>query len=210
MSWRDRFAANVVGAFPTTAYVIATRLSDGMEATVVEPVINRKTKRFKVPTSKYILERQLFRDQLAKPVRLDTRRVNAMYPNASHPGHWIYADIIFVPGWVKPDSRPVDGYLHDLSLRIVQAEIEATASGAIPPFGERECVRISTAPRRKAVPRDVQAAVFHRDGGLCVACGSDENLQFDHIIPWSKGGSDGADNLQVLCRGCNASKSAGF
>lgn len=41
----------------------------------------------------------------------------------------------------------------------------------------------------RVVPAAVKQAVWKRDKGSCVQCGSDKNLHFDHIIPWSKGGS---------------------
>jgi 5-methylcytosine-specific restriction endonuclease McrA len=42
--------------------------------------------------------------------------------------------------------------------------------------------------------------------GECVKCGNKEDLVKDHITPIYQGGSDGLDNLQPLCRKCNASK----
>ena len=44
--------------------------------------------------------------------------------------------------------------------------------------------------------------------GECVKCGNKEDIVKDHIIPIYQGGSDGLDNLQPLCRKCNASKGA--
>ena len=58
---------------------------------------------------------------------------------------------------------------------------------------------------RAPIPEAVRAEVWHRDLGSCIACGTKERLQFDHIIPISKGGSSVA-NLQVLCEACNKAK----
>ena len=60
---------------------------------------------------------------------------------------------------------------------------------------------------RESIPDDVQIFVWNRDGGKCVKCGSQENLEFDHIIPVSKGGSNTARNIQLLCEACNRKKS---
>jgi hypothetical protein len=61
-------------------------------------------------------------------------------------------------------------------------------------------------PRREAIPRLAQREVWQRDGGRCVDCGSKEKLCFDHIVPFSKGGSNAVRNLQLLCEKCNLSK----
>jgi hypothetical protein len=61
--------------------------------------------------------------------------------------------------------------------------------------------------QREPIPKDIMDMVWNRDGGACVECGSRENLEFDHIIPVSKGGATTYRNLQILCRNCNAKKS---
>lgn len=66
---------------------------------------------------------------------------------------------------------------------------------------------IAQEKRRKAIPQDIQDKVWNRDGGKCVACGSNESLEFDHIIPFSKGGANTYRNLQLLCERCNRQKS---
>lgn len=61
--------------------------------------------------------------------------------------------------------------------------------------------------RSRRISQEVKDSVWNRDGGKCVECGSNENLEFDHIIPWSKGGANTYRNLQLLCESCNRSKS---
>jgi 5-methylcytosine-specific restriction endonuclease McrA len=60
---------------------------------------------------------------------------------------------------------------------------------------------------REPIPQDVIDAVWNRDGGQCVKCNSNQDLEYDHIIPLSKGGSNRYRNLQLLCVKCNRSKS---
>lgn len=59
----------------------------------------------------------------------------------------------------------------------------------------------------RIIPTPVKLEVWKRDGGRCVKCGSTDNLHFDHIIPFSKGGSSlVADNIQILCARHNLGK----
>ena len=64
-----------------------------------------------------------------------------------------------------------------------------------------------TDARSRRIPQDVKDKVWNRDGGKCVECGTNQNLEFDHIIPFSKGGANTYRNLQLLCESCNRSKS---
>jgi HNH endonuclease len=64
------------------------------------------------------------------------------------------------------------------------------------------------APRRERIPRPTRLAVWERDGGRCVECDSDFELQFDHLIPLSMGGGTSVENLQLLCATCNKAKGA--
>lgn len=54
----------------------------------------------------------------------------------------------------------------------------------------------------------VKREVWMRDEGRCCSCGCEENLEYDHKKPVSKGGNSEADNIQLLCRTCNRKKRA--
>lgn len=62
--------------------------------------------------------------------------------------------------------------------------------------------------RRDPIPREVRRAVFERDGGKCAQCGSNFDLQYDHVLPVALGGATTAENLQLLCGNCNREKGA--
>jgi hypothetical protein len=65
---------------------------------------------------------------------------------------------------------------------------------------------VISSARREVISDDIKIFVWRRDEGKCVKCGSKENLEFDHIIPISKGGSNTARNIQILCENCNREK----
>ncbi|GAA4684837.1 hypothetical protein GCM10025780_33820 [Frondihabitans cladoniiphilus] len=64
------------------------------------------------------------------------------------------------------------------------------------------------ASRRGAIPGDLRQLVWQRDRGQCRQCGSNTELQMDHIIPIAYGGATNEDNLQILCGPCNRRKGA--
>jgi hypothetical protein len=59
---------------------------------------------------------------------------------------------------------------------------------------------------REKIPEEVRIAVWRRDQGKCVRCGGRENLEYDHIVPVSKGGSNTVRNVELLCESCNRQK----
>jgi 5-methylcytosine-specific restriction endonuclease McrA len=63
-------------------------------------------------------------------------------------------------------------------------------------------------PRRAAIAERVRHEVWRRDRGSCVECGSRARLEFDHIIPVSRGGSSTPRNLELRCEPCNRRKGA--
>ena len=64
--------------------------------------------------------------------------------------------------------------------------------------------------RRERIPDEVRIFVWERDGGRCVRCGAQEDLQFDHIIPVAKGGASSIENVKccaVTATGRRATRS---
>ena len=73
--------------------------------------------------------------------------------------------------------------------------------------GNEERLEFSNQRLRRIIPTKVKLQVWKRDGGKCVKCGATKDLHFDHIIPWSKGGSSNtAENIQLLCGRHNLKK----
>jgi hypothetical protein len=72
----------------------------------------------------------------------------------------------------------------------------------------RRPAAVAAAPRRAAIPQRVRHEVWRRDRGSCVECGSRARLEFDHIIPVSRGGSNTTRNIELRCEPCNRRKGA--
>jgi hypothetical protein len=63
------------------------------------------------------------------------------------------------------------------------------------------------ADRRRVIPTQVKLDVWKRDSGKCAKCGAKDELHFDHIVPFSKGGTSlTAENVQLLCARHNLQK----
>lgn len=56
------------------------------------------------------------------------------------------------------------------------------------------------------VSKAARDEVMERDGNCCRECQSTTDLEIDHVVPISRGGSGEIENLQVLCRSCNRKK----
>jgi hypothetical protein len=99
---------------------------------------------------------------------------------------------------VERAPATVGGFGDDAAAALVaaleQAGGRATAASARP----WEAQEAGTVAARQEV--------WERDGGRCVRCGSQQELQYDHIIPLARGGADSAENLQLLCASCAREK----
>jgi hypothetical protein len=57
------------------------------------------------------------------------------------------------------------------------------------------------------IPKWFARVVKAADRGRCVACGSTDRLNIDHVMPWSLGGLTILWNCMTLCWTCNRAKS---
>lgn len=77
------------------------------------------------------------------------------------------------------------------------------------PFTEtKELRRVS-----RSIPRATQFRVLKRENQICRMCGisvQDEDIHFDHIIPYSKGGSSDEHNVRLLCSECNLKRNNNY
>ena len=93
--------------------------------------------------------------------------------------------------------RASDGTRQVFKFKMVAADEEVQSSSTPKPQPQ---------PRR-IIPTHVKLEVWKRDHGRCVKCGATDELHFDHIIPFSKGGTSlTADNIQLLCARHNLEK----
>lgn len=110
------------------------------------------------------------------------------------PGIWSYNGVFhLVDSWAERDEfRTVFKY------KLIAVEGEEDFD---------QPVRLNP-ERRRLIPTHVKLEVWKRDGGKCVKCGSSDELHFDHILPFSKGGTSvTAANVQLLCARHNLAKS---
>ena len=107
-------------------------------------------------------------------------------------------------------------YRHQVNRKELQQPSQSqmityVPSTTAPPVGE--------ARKRAPFSPGVKRAVWIRDNGQCRHCGITdaeamvkyaEHLHYDHIVPFSLNGADTEQNCQLLCRGCNLTKSNKF
>ncbi len=59
---------------------------------------------------------------------------------------------------------------------------------------------------RKPIPKRIRSEILEQYDNKCAFCKSPENLQIDHIMAVTAGGTNDASNLRVLCRQCNSGR----
>ena len=100
------------------------------------------------------------------------------------------------------------GFFELLDAKIVSDGRRKVFKFHLKPVDKKPLGRVVELPVTRLIPTHVKVAVWKRDGGVCVLCGSTTNLHYDHDIPFSKGGSSiTAENVKLLCAKHNLSKS---
>jgi hypothetical protein len=56
------------------------------------------------------------------------------------------------------------------------------------------------------ISQDIKDIVLKRYNERCSVCHGNEELDFDHTIPITKGGSNSSGNIQLLCKQCRLDK----
>jgi len=99
--------------------------------------------------------------------------------------------------------RHVRDFAHVEGSEKITLEVADAALKMLAAFDEKQ----EASDNRDAIPSAIRREVWRRDEGKCVKCGSRKNLEYDHIIPVSRGGSNTARNIELLCETCNRAKS---
>lgn len=93
------------------------------------------------------------------------------------------------------------------------ASMQCTVFGHICPVAfTAEAYTETTESRRegRSISFPTRSRIVRRDNFTCQICGKhlkDDEVEFDHIIPLSKGGSSEESNIQLTCFKCNRGKS---
>ncbi len=99
--------------------------------------------------------------------------------------------------------------MNDPLKKLIRGLIRESIIASSPPKSKRARKSNKTkvaAKRSRYISATTRVDVLRRDNNRCVFCGvsaKKAQLEIDHIIPFSQGGSNTINNLQTLCSGCN-------
>lgn len=114
---------------------------------------------------------------------------------------WLYNGDVYSTAEEDLDPDEVQALIEEKAnkrkLKIARAKTIASMADGLDRTGHRQ-----------PIPREIKVAVWQRDKGACVHCGSNAMLEYDHIVPLALGGSNTERNLQLLCEACNREKGA--
>jgi 5-methylcytosine-specific restriction endonuclease McrA len=111
---------------------------------------------------------------------------------------------IDLPKWTAPKNN---------GTPIGKPSFKERAKKSADKRAEKDAIRREVSPKkaRQKIGKLEVRAVVERANGACEACGKTvadgAKLEVDHLIPLCQNGTNDIDNLQLLCRDCNAVKS---
>lgn len=136
---------------------------------------------------------------------------------------WVKRNFKYKAMMEKCDWGHLYNLYHNIDLK--QAETDAYIEtlyknakndGITNPIGIYEFLfdgNVSHLSDRQFTSKEMKLAKWDEQGHKCAICGQDypfEDLAADHKLPWCKGGTTTADNLQMLCAVCNGQKTSKF
>jgi HNH endonuclease len=154
------------------------------------------TQRRSTNRNDYQVENPRRMESFTPPPKITKLITNLQKTSASkklHPGIWAFNGVFhLLDSWIENDGN----------RNVFKFKLHAIDDDAV---GESQ-----TNPElnhRRIIPTAVKLEVWKRDEGKCVKCGSSNELHFDHIIPYSRGGTSlTAENIQLLCARHNLQK----
>lgn len=135
---------------------------------------------------------------------IDSGQVSGQIPQVRvyeklYPGIWNYRGLFRMVRYqyVEQNGRKV--FKFEFTLNVEDLDLPNNISEAIKNYDIEQT---------RQIPGLVKLAVYKRDQGMCVKCGSKDNLHFDHLLPYSLGGTSlDENNIQLLCARHNLQKS---
>ncbi|QDA62629.1 HNH endonuclease [Hymenobacter jejuensis] len=115
-------------------------------------------------------------------------------------GIWVYNGVFeLIDSWIEK-SKSEARNVFKFKLHVTDRSIDQK---------NKRVEELKDIGHNRLIPTSVKLEVWKRDNGKCIQCGSADNLHFDHILPFSKGGTSlRADNIQLLCARHNLQKSS--
>ncbi|OGW84087.1 MAG: hypothetical protein A2987_05450 [Omnitrophica bacterium RIFCSPLOWO2_01_FULL_45_10] len=100
-------------------------------------------------------------------------------------GIWVYNGLFLLDDYQQERSNGRKVFKFRLEMVDADTDIDETPD---------------TLEHNRIIPTQVKLEVWKRDKGQCIMCESKDNLHFDHILPYSKGGTSlKKENIQLLC-----------
>ncbi|MGI8951786.1 MAG: HNH endonuclease [Chitinophagaceae bacterium] len=147
------------------------------------------------PTGKLTENGKFFEAALRSKQGLQESELIKVYEKIKD-GIWAFNGVFeLVDAWIEKSKRR---NVFKFKLNVTDKTIDEK---------KHRITEIKDLDHNRIIPTDVKLEVWKRDKGRCITCGSTDNLHFDHILPYSKGGTSlKAENIQLLCARHNLQK----